>query len=70
MNKINREAILKNAKMGLWLIKVSKTDPQSNSMAVDESARELLGIREDWNEQEVFSYWFDRIHPAYLSYIN
>ena len=56
-------AIISNAGLGVWYIYLK--DGKAPRMQVSDKMRELLGItRNDLTEEEIYSWWWDRVDPA------
>lgn len=60
--------ILQQSNIGIWVIEIEQgKEPR---MIADACMRELLGVDETLNEEEVYNAWFDGIHPDYLDAVN
>lgn len=66
---LHYEDILKTTNLGLWVIRLSK-DGTRGEMYVDQTMRNVLGIRGELTAEECYRYWYDRISEGYFYYVN
>ena len=66
---LHYEDILKTTNLGLWVIRLSK-DGTRGEMYVDQTMRNVLGIREELTAEECYHHWYDRINEGYFHYVN
>ena len=61
--------ILKSTKLGLWVIRLSR-DGTRGEMYVDQTMRNVLGIRGELTAEACYRHWYDRINEGYFHYVN
>lgn len=66
-DKINAN-ILSTVLLGLWIIQVNKNTGEK-SLIVDEKMKQILGVTENLTPEEYYEYWYGRIHPEYMAYV-
>ena len=66
---LHYEDILKTTNLGLWVIRLSK-DGTRREMYVDQTMRNVLGIRGELTAEECYRHWYGRINEGYFHYVN
>ena len=66
---LHYEDILKTTRLGLWVIRLSK-DGTRGEMYVDQTMRNVLGLRGELSAEECYRYWYDRISEGYFHYVS
>lgn len=66
---LHYEDVLKTTSLGLWVIRLSK-DGSRQEMYVDQTMRNVLGIRGELTAEECYRHWYDRISEGYFHYVN
>ena len=61
--------ILKTTELGLWVIRLSK-DGSRCEMYVDQTMRQILGIKGNVTAEECYRHWYDHINDGYFHYVN
>ena len=59
--------VLCDAQIGVWIIELS--DIIQPKMYCNQMMLQLLGIPDTFSPEEVYQFWFERIHPDYIEYI-
>lgn len=60
--------ILKTTNLGLWMIRISK-DHKTCEMFVDQTMKEIMGIKTKMSPEECYQYWFEHIDDGYFDYV-
>lgn len=60
--------ILKTTNLGLWMIRISK-DHKTCQMFVDQTMKEIMGIKTKMSPEECYQYWFEHIDDGYFDYV-
>ncbi len=65
---LDRREILRNCKLGLWIIRL-EADSSWAEMYADEVMEHNLGLERKLTPSECYYQWFDRIHKDYIPYV-
>ena len=56
-----------DSQLGFWVIETSHE--ASKKMYGDEVMYHILGVKEEIVPEQLYDFWFERIHPDYVSYV-
>lgn len=67
--RFRNEDILKNTKIGLWLIRI---DPKNGrkQMFADTMMQEIMGVKGKLTPEECYEHWHGRINGGYFHYVD
>lgn len=60
--------ILKTTNLGLWVMRISK-DRKTCQMFVDQTMKEIMGMKADISPEECYQYWHGHIDEGYFEYV-
>lgn len=63
-----KDLILQKSNIGIWIIEID--EGKKPRMRGDESMLALLGVTEELSEEEVYSAWYEHVHPDYYDTVN
>lgn len=69
MENLLIDNMLENAKIGIWVIELSHNKKNDPKMFGNTHMKLLLGVADSYSPEEVYQFWVERIHPAYVSYV-
>lgn len=72
MNNISMTAvasILKNSNVGIWTIEIPTNQNELPRMSANQNMLILLGVTEILSCEDLYTFWYKRIHPVYISYV-
>ena len=62
-------SILRNSKVGIWAIEIPKSKKEAPRMSVNINMLRLLGVSDHLTCEQIYDYWYKRIHPSYVSLV-
>ena len=65
----DRQDILRDNNIGLWVIRFDE-NKKHYEMHVDDTMEQIIGINFKYTPAECYEYWYDRIHPDFVGYVN
>ncbi len=70
LNVIHFDAkdILRETDMGLWIIRIREAEAYCE-MHVDETMEHVLGVDKKYTPAECYQFWYSRIKPEYVAYV-
>lgn len=69
MTELNIEPVLENAQMGLWTMEITQSDPPVCRMRGNRVMQHLLALSNPEEPEAMYAFWWEHIHPSYVSYI-
>lgn len=65
----NSKDILRETEVGLWIIRI-KREEDYFELHADETMEYILGVDKKYMPEDCYAFWFHRIKPEFLEYVN